>query len=309
MEREKLQEMSYRDLQKLAKKHNIKANQKKEELIEELSEVGGEEETEEVKKEPKEGISVLEKIRDFKKSILILTFIGILIVAAVAAINYNPLVVEKGDTVRIRYELYLESGELKENGTMNFTVGKGEVIKGLEDGIMGMIQEQEKEIVVPPKEGYGTYNPVNVKIMPEYSTTKRTGTGPLTVLENITEDEVVVGNKIKTQTLPWKIEIQAIETVTEGNRTYKEVTYKHSPVNGSLYTDPILLPWSIKVVKMNETTVVYQNKPEINKTVVSKGRTGKVTKIEDEKITVDFNHELAGETLTFKVKVLDIDKA
>ncbi|MFB6300612.1 MAG: peptidylprolyl isomerase [Halobacteriales archaeon] len=39
------------------------------------------------------------------------------------------------------------------------------------------------------------------------------------------------------------------------------------------------------------------------------GDVGRVTRADDESVEVDFNHELAGETLEFEVEILDIEKA
>ncbi len=41
-------------------------------------------------------------------------------------------------------------------------------------------------------------------------------------------------------------------------------------------------------------------------TVEGEELTGKIVEIEDENVTVDFNHPLAGQTLTFDVKLLEI---
>jgi len=37
------------------------------------------------------------------------------------------------------------------------------------------------------------------------------------------------------------------------------------------------------------------------------GLPGRVVEVDDQEVTVDFNHELAGETLTFELEVLDVE--
>ena len=66
---------------------------------------------------------------------------------------------KKGDTVRIHYTCKLEDGTVADssNGTdpIEFTLGKGDVIKGLEEAVMGMKVGQSKSVNVPPDKAYG----------------------------------------------------------------------------------------------------------------------------------------------------------
>ncbi|MDO8538090.1 MAG: peptidylprolyl isomerase [archaeon] len=49
--------------------------------------------------------------------------------------------------------------------------------------------------------------------------------------------------------------------------------------------------------------------PEVGMTLYAGGRAVTIVGINDQNAVVDFNHELAGKTLTFKIKVLKITKA
>ena len=66
---------------------------------------------------------------------------------------------KKGDKVGIHYTCKLEDGTVADssNGTdpIEFTLGKGEVIKGLEEAVMGMKVGQSKSVNVPPDKAYG----------------------------------------------------------------------------------------------------------------------------------------------------------
>ncbi len=70
-------------------------------------------------------------------------------------------VVEKGDTVTFTYEGKIEDGStfhLHEDGPMPVEIGSGQLVKGLEEGIIGMEKGQDKEFEVSPEDGYGEIN-------------------------------------------------------------------------------------------------------------------------------------------------------
>jgi peptidylprolyl isomerase len=70
-------------------------------------------------------------------------------------------VVKKGDTVRIQYKGKLEDGtvfETSEGGSpLEFKVGDGEFLAGLEKGVLGMNVGESKTIRIPAEEGYGLH--------------------------------------------------------------------------------------------------------------------------------------------------------
>ncbi|MEK7864719.1 MAG: FKBP-type peptidyl-prolyl cis-trans isomerase, partial [Nitrospirota bacterium] len=67
--------------------------------------------------------------------------------------------VKEGDTISIHYTGKLEDGTIfdsSEGGApLEFKVGGGEFLKGLEDGVIGMEAGDEKTIRIPAEEGYG----------------------------------------------------------------------------------------------------------------------------------------------------------
>ena len=95
------------------------------------------------------------------------------------------MAIESGDTVVIeyigrfpdgsvfdtsRYEVAKEHGlaEAQESDeedytSLSFGVGKGEVIEGLEDGVIGLEAGDTETITVPPEEGYGEFDPERVR--------------------------------------------------------------------------------------------------------------------------------------------------
>ncbi len=69
--------------------------------------------------------------------------------------------VKNGDTVTVHYIGTLQNGQQFDNsyikGTpFSFTIGKGEVIKGWDQGLLGMKKGGQRIIVVPSELAYGT---------------------------------------------------------------------------------------------------------------------------------------------------------
>ncbi len=67
--------------------------------------------------------------------------------------------VETGDTVVINYVGKLEDGAVfgstEDKSPLEFTVGEGEVVQGLEQGVIGMAPGESRSITVSMKKGYG----------------------------------------------------------------------------------------------------------------------------------------------------------
>jgi FKBP-type peptidyl-prolyl cis-trans isomerase 2 len=146
--------------------------------------------------------------------------------------------VENGDTISVNYVGKLEDGtvfdtsekeaaseagiynEMRDYEPLTFTVGAGQMIKGFDEGVVGMKLGEEKTIEIPPEEAYGEY-------MEEYAREL-----PRDAVDFIPE----VGMQLATET----------------------------------------------------------------------GLKGTVTEVSEENFIVDFNHELAGKTLIFKIKVVSV---
>ncbi len=69
--------------------------------------------------------------------------------------------VEKGDTIKVEYiGKFPDSGEVFDKsegrGPLEFVAGAGQMIKGFDKAVLGMKLNQEKTVVIPPEEAYGT---------------------------------------------------------------------------------------------------------------------------------------------------------
>lgn len=77
-------------------------------------------------------------------------------------LNYTIKLADYNDLVTVDYELIVDGNILDSSYDRNeplvFTIGDGKMIKGFENGILGMQEGQEKTIIIKPEEGYGSAN-------------------------------------------------------------------------------------------------------------------------------------------------------
>ena len=68
-----------------------------------------------------------------------------------------------GDTVRITYTGTLNNGEVFDSSAgrdpLEFVVGSGQIIPGLDAAIPGMAVGDKKDVAVPSDQAYGAHNP------------------------------------------------------------------------------------------------------------------------------------------------------
>ena len=69
--------------------------------------------------------------------------------------------VKKGDKVKIHYTGRIKDGSVFDSSIerepIEFEIGSGRVIAGVDKGVIGMKPGEKKEVAVPPQEGYGEY--------------------------------------------------------------------------------------------------------------------------------------------------------
>jgi peptidylprolyl isomerase len=141
----------------------------------------------------------------------ILAVAGIIILAIVGFVIFNPFVAKVGDTVTVYYTGTLDDGSVFDSNVnaspLVFTLGKGMVIPGFDEAVSGMAVNQEKTVRIPSEKGYGSYNsslvhvlnrsvlPANITpVMGQFLTIRNTldGTASLVKIINLTPSTITL---------------------------------------------------------------------------------------------------------------------
>lgn len=104
------------------------------------------------------------------KPLYIVAVIAILIVVYMGISYASVPVVAVGDSVSVEYTGTLTNGTVFDSsagrGPLNFTVGSGQLIKGFDQGVVGMRLNEERNITIPANEAYGEVNPALIVQVP-----------------------------------------------------------------------------------------------------------------------------------------------
>lgn len=135
---------------------------------------------------------------------------------------------KQGDTIRVHYHGTLEDGSVfsstyQEKEPFEFTIGKGSVLLGFEQAVIGMSVGDTASISIPPEEAYGQHRkefvfamnraqaPAGLNLELGKRLQIRTNHGQTTVatITAITEDSVILdaNDPLAGKTLKFKIEL------------------------------------------------------------------------------------------------------
>jgi FKBP-type peptidyl-prolyl cis-trans isomerase 2 len=151
--------------------------------------------------------------------------------------------VENGNTISVDYvgkledgtvfdtsvkEAALEAGicnQMREYEPLTFTVGAGHMIKGFDEGVVGMKVGEKKTLQIPPEEAYGEYSeelsrelPIEaVSFTPEIGMQLATETGITGIVMEVGEKSFVVdfNHELAGKTLIFEVTIVSMEESKE----------------------------------------------------------------------------------------------
>ena len=81
------------------------------------------------------------------------------------------MTIKTGDKVKIEYTGTLDDGTVFDSSAdhgspLEFEVGGGQVIKGFDDAVLGMKENEEKQFSILPADAYGEHDPTLVQKVP-----------------------------------------------------------------------------------------------------------------------------------------------
>lgn len=163
----------------------------------------------------------------------------LLIFMAENTTNESSRTVEKGDIISVDYigkledgtvfdtsikEVAVEAGiynQMREYQPLTFTVGAGQMIKGFDEGVVGMKAGDEKSLEIPPEEAYGEYNeeflkelPVDaVSFTPEVGMQLATETGLTGAVTEVNEKNFTIdfNHRLAGKTLIFTVKVVSVE--------------------------------------------------------------------------------------------------
>lgn len=114
-----------------------------------------------------------------------------------------------GDTLHIHYTGKLEDGTVFDSSQgrdpLSFELGSGQIIPGLDKGVVGMEVGETRTVEVAPEEGYGPHHPERVQAVDRAAVPDDIPTEPGTQLQVQTQDgqpmNVVVVDRTETEVI------------------------------------------------------------------------------------------------------------
>jgi FKBP-type peptidyl-prolyl cis-trans isomerase 2 len=262
-------------------------------------------------------------------------------------------IVKNGDSISVDYVGSIEGGKVfdtsiesvarqndiynqgKKYQPLNFTVGKGQVMKGFDEGVIAMKAGDTKTITIPPEKGYGLINPSKISTYPIIQSFPVTTTMPSVLVipadqfktlfgqnhsigdiikipnsntntnmtvKNISTTNVsmsydlVVGNKIYQRGAPW-------------NWTVVTIDGKNIKIRADLNKNDVVhlqdAFWNSTVIDINDTNITLRHDAIPDKEIQSMFGSMRIH-FNETTISIDQNNKLAGKTLVFDISLKSI---
>ena len=214
---------------------------------------------------------------------------------------------------------------------LKLTVGRGEVIPGFDEGVVGMSVGETKTLTIPPEQGYGPTNPELIRAYPVIQVVPKKF--PMVFEIPLDEFEAAFGKGHKVEdivTIPrTSINLTIVNITTNvslsynfkvgdqvpsgapWNETVVKIDDKNMTVNYSVKKNDVVqfrnVPWNTTVIDVNDDNITLRHNAIPDTIIPSMFGQMKVS-FNDTSIIMDQNHALAGKTLVFKVMLKSIDK-
>jgi FKBP-type peptidyl-prolyl cis-trans isomerase 2 len=208
-------------------------------------------------------------------------------------------IVETGDVVTVQYASKEPGGEVFERNSLRFRVGMGTTYRGLEKAVLGMQPGETKTIDVSAAEAYGEVVAKKVVNLPRSRRIPRQKKLSEAQFTQNAKGQPVVGKKYALRGVPWPITVLQVE---EGwvlvDLVPEQATQIPAPLGYARVTYD----------DKNVTTTIVTEAKVGDRVTTTNGQHAKIVALDDQKITLDFNHPLAGKRVRFDVTVAELTK-
>lgn len=274
-------------------------------------------------------------------------FLVILLAALILLSGCVDKTVKTGDKISVDYTGSFENGEVfdtsirgvaiennmftpgREYKPYQFTVGKGEVIKGFDEGVVGMKVGDTRTLTIRPEDGYGLIDPQLVQVYPVIQVVPTmfprvielpTDQFEATFGKHETEDVVTypgtsinmtilnIGDNVS---LSYNLRIgDRIPSGAPWNETVVKIDNKNVTVEYDVKKNETIqfqnVPWNTTVIGVYSDNITLRHNP-IPDTVLQT-MAGRITvSFNETSIIMDRNHALAGKTLIFSITLKSIE--
>lgn len=215
---------------------------------------------------------------------------------------------------------------------LRFTVGKGEMIKGFDEGVIGMKVGETKTLTIPPKKGYGPIDPGKISTYPIIESIPATKTIssvleiPAGEFETAFGPNHTVGDKVRIPGTNINLTVDSISTnvslaydLTVGykilkagapwNETVVSIDDKNITTRADVKKNDIVqeqnAPWNTTVIDVNSTNITLRHNAIPDKEIPSLSGSMMIH-FNETAITIDQNNKFAGKTLIFEVTLKSI---
>jgi FKBP-type peptidyl-prolyl cis-trans isomerase 2 len=216
---------------------------------------------------------------------------------------------------------------------LNFTVGKREVIKGLDEGVVGMKIGESRILTIPPEKAYGLINPMIIQIIPVIENISATRVLPK-VLEvplnqfesavgpnhNIGEIVTIPGTNINLTILNINSNVSLSYNLKVGdniwqsrapwNETVIKIDEKNITIKANVSENETIqlqgAPWNTTVVGLSNANITLRHNAIPDTVIPSMFGGGMRVHFNESSIIMDQNQKYAGKTLIFNVTLKSI---
>ncbi len=289
----------------MARKKRVKGERKFESIKDRLEPIKKEKMTKVVALDEKKRVEFIkESEKRFPLLYALLIFFVVAVIGGVlifmtpsSPVNIGP--VKEGDIVQIGYTGRLQDGTVFNSGNHTFVVGTGEVISGIDRAVTGMIIGEGKTVTIPPEEAYGDYDQENVRVLPLVQELSRMANITEEMFKLTFDEGPIVDRLYSIRGMDWLIRVIDIQNQT--------VVYRQEAEEGEVFdlVDLVGNIYGTYSVSVENEKIVRALNPTKGSTVMTAEGLGRITEVNETHMVMDFNDELAGETLTFEIKLIN----